>query len=186
LKPGQWCIATGHPNGFQKGRPPVVRLGRILNNGKTAISTDCTLVGGDSGGPLFDMEGKVIGIHSRIGGTINSNIHVPIYTYRDEWDRLVKAEEVVPKQITIKAYFGVTRDEDAKECRLARVTEGSPAEKGGLKVGDVITKFDGKDVKNYDEMLNALANKKPGDEVEIIVKRGAETKSFKIKLDKRD
>jgi len=186
LKPGQWCIATGHPNGFQKGRPPVVRLGRILNNGKTAISTDCTLVGGDSGGPLFDMEGKVIGIHSRIGGTINSNIHVPIYTYRDEWDRLVKAEEVVPKQITIKAYFGVTRDEDAKECRLARVTEGSPAEKGGLKVGDVITKFDGKDVKNYDEMLNALANKKPGDEVEIIVKRGAETKSLKIKLDKRD
>lgn len=85
LKVGQWCIAIGHPNGFQKGRTPVVRLGRILSFSRTSITSDCTLVGGDSGGPLFDMEGKVIGIHSRIGPTITSNVHVPIKTYTDTW-----------------------------------------------------------------------------------------------------
>ncbi len=94
LKPGNWCIAIGHPNGFQKGRTPVVRLGRILSASRSTISTDCTLVGGDSGGPLFDMEGKVIGIHSRIGATITSNMHVPIKTYTETWDRLVKSEEI--------------------------------------------------------------------------------------------
>jgi len=152
------------------------------------VTTDCSLVGGDSGGPLFDMAGKVIGIHSRIGPTITSNVHVPINTYIDQWDRLANGDEVgsgASSAVTINAYFGVTRDEDAKDCKLARVTEGSPADKGGLKAGDVITKFDGKDVKNYDEMLGVLAKKKAGDEVEIVVKRDAEVKTLKVKLDKR-
>src|SRR5262249_46582566 len=81
LKAGQWCIATGHPGGYKNGRSPVVRVGRILTPGKSAITSDCTLVGGDSGGPLFDMSGRVIGIHSRIGGSITSNVHVPVDTY---------------------------------------------------------------------------------------------------------
>ena len=51
------------------------------------IRTDCTIVGGDSGGPLFDMNGRVIGIHSRIGGGITQNMHVPVDTYRDTWKR---------------------------------------------------------------------------------------------------
>lgn len=188
LKPGTWCIAVGHPNGYQKGRTPVVRVGRILTNGRTTISTDCTLVGGDSGGPLFDMEGKVIGIHSRIGPTISANMHVPIKTYTDTWDRLVKGDEIGVgggSAAVATAYLGVTRDEDAKECKLSRVTEGSPAEKGGLLAGDVITKFDGKEIGNYDDMLTQLAKKKPGDEVDVVVKRGTETKTLKVKLDKR-
>ena len=68
LKPGQWVIAIGHPGGFRPNRAPVVRVGRILVANQFLIRTDCTLVGGDSGGPLFDMQGRVIGIHSRIGG----------------------------------------------------------------------------------------------------------------------
>ncbi len=184
---GQWCIAIGHPNGYQKGRSPVVRLGRILSNGKTAVTTDCTLVGGDSGGPLFDMSGKVIGIHSRIGPTIMSNVHVPINTYTDSWDRLVKGDEIGPggNTVIVNAYFGVTRDEEAKECKLARVTEGSPAEKAGLLAGDVIVKFDGKDVKNYDEMLGILSKKKAGDELDVVVNRNGDMKTLKVKLDKR-
>jgi len=187
LKQGQWCIAIGHPNGYQKGRSPVVRLGRILNNGKTALTSDCTLVGGDSGGPLFDMAGKVIGIHSRIGATIASNVHVPINVYTESWDRLVKGDEIGPggNTVTINAYFGVTRDEEAKDCKLARVTEGSPAEKAGLLAGDVIVKFDGKEVKSYDDLLGILAKKKAGDEVDIIITREGDTKSLKVKLDKR-
>ena len=94
LKAGQWCIATGHPGGFKKDRPPVVRVGRVGVFNDSLIQTDCTLVGGDSGGPLFDMTGKVIGIHSRIGNPIVANIHVPADTYREYWDQLAAGEKV--------------------------------------------------------------------------------------------
>jgi len=72
LKLGQWCLATGHPGGLVAGRKAPLRLGRILANGKgeamhSGILTDATVCPGDSGGPLFDLEGKVIGIHTNIG-----------------------------------------------------------------------------------------------------------------------
>ena len=186
LKTGQWCIATGHPNGYEKGRPPVVRLGRVLSLDKTSITTDCSLVGGDSGGPLFDLHGKVMAIHSRIGRSIHANVHVPSDVYRDSWDKLAKGDEIVPMApIVIAAYFGVGQDEDSKECKLARVTEGSPAEKAGLKAGDIITKFDGKTIKNYDDLLDVLKKKKPGEEVEVIVDREGEIATLTVKLDKR-
>ena len=186
LKPGRWCIAIGHPNGYQKGRTPVVRLGRVLSIDRNppSINTDCTLVGGDSGGPLFDMQGKVIGIHSRIGTTIKSNVHVPIAAYIDEWEQLVAGDDII-RGGSSTAYLGVTRDEGAKECKFARITEGSPAEKAGLKAGDVVVKFDAKDVKDYDEMLSLLNKKKPGDEIELKIKRGSEAISLKVKLGRR-
>jgi serine protease Do len=189
LKPGSWCIAVGHPNGYQKGRSPVVRVGRVLSLSRfsSSLTTDCTLVGGDSGGPLFDMEGKVIGIHSRIGPTITSNTHVQIKAYTDAWDKLVKGEDIGSGSTAVaaSAYLGVTHDDDANDCKLARVTEGSPADKAGLKAGDVISKFDGKDVKTYDDMLALLAKKKPGDEVEVIVKRGSDVKNLQVRLESR-
>src|SRR5690606_1520398 len=92
LKRGQWVLALGHPGGFESGRRPVLRLGRILDVEDDAIRTDCTLVGGDSGGPLFDMQGRVIAIHSRIGGPLTANIHVPVNVYKENWDRLAAGE----------------------------------------------------------------------------------------------
>ncbi|HEX3315407.1 MAG TPA: serine protease [Gemmataceae bacterium] len=93
LKKGQWVVAIGHPGGFRPNRTPVVRVGRILYADPSLIRTDCTLVGGDSGGPLFDLDGKVIGIHSRIGGgSITENVHVPIDTFRLTWDRLASSQ----------------------------------------------------------------------------------------------
>jgi serine protease Do len=93
LKVGQWVIAIGHPGGYRDNRTPVVRVGRILAVNLAAIRTDCTLVGGDSGGPLFDMQGQVIGINSRIGGTaITENFHVPVDTFHETWDRLALGE----------------------------------------------------------------------------------------------
>ncbi len=93
LKVGQWVIAIGHPGGFRPNRTPVVRVGRILTVNSFLIRTDCSLVGGDSGGPLFDMQGRVVGIHSRIGGKeITENVHVPIDTYTQTWHKLAKGE----------------------------------------------------------------------------------------------
>ena len=110
LQKGQWVIGVGHPGGYRLNRTPVVRLGRVLNVNPFLIQTDCTLVGGDSGGPLFDLEGKVVGIHSRIGGrSITENIHVPVDTYRDTWDRLVRSDnwgEGLGQQPAVKSAGG--------------------------------------------------------------------------------
>ena len=93
MKVGQWCIGVGHPGGLKPNRGMVVRVGRILVNSNSFIRTDCFLVGGDSGGPLFNMQGEVIGIHSRIGARLMSeNMHVPMDTYSQTWERLAKGE----------------------------------------------------------------------------------------------
>ncbi len=93
LRVGSWCLALGHPLGYVKDRPPVVRLGRVLRLSDNVIQTDCALVGGDSGGPLFDLEGRIVGIHSRIGMAMDINIHVPINVFADNWERLLKGEQ---------------------------------------------------------------------------------------------
>ncbi|NUQ66527.1 MAG: trypsin-like peptidase domain-containing protein [Pirellulales bacterium] len=92
LKPGAWCIAAGHPLGYQDERPPVVRVGRVLRVLNGQLHTDCPLVAGDSGGPLFDLDGRVIGINSRIGSSTDMNYHVPVGVFRDAWDRLVRGD----------------------------------------------------------------------------------------------
>ena len=89
---GDWVLALGHPGGFDRKRSMVVRLGRIIRLGSGALQTDCTLIGGDSGEPLLDMHGRVIGIHSRISDSTAANFHVPIGTFLDTWDRLAKGE----------------------------------------------------------------------------------------------
>jgi serine protease Do len=179
---GQWCITIGHPGGFKPGRTPVVRLGRILEHTDSFIRTDCTIVGGDSGGPLFDLEGKVIGIHSRIGNPITANIHVPIDAYRDNWDRLVKGE-VWPSANA--AYMGVELENQGDECRVAKVVEDSPAAKAGLKVDDVILELESKKITSSSELSAQLKNKKPGDQITVKVLRETETLSLKLTLGKR-
>jgi serine protease Do len=92
LQRGQWCVAIGHPFGFRSDRPPVVRVGRILGASPTTIQTDCPLISGDSGGPLFDLDGNVIGINSRIGGSTSQNFHVPVDIFHENWERLAKGD----------------------------------------------------------------------------------------------
>lgn len=183
IKLGQWVIAVGHPNGYQKGRSPVVRLGRVLTNSKSSMMTDCTLVGGDSGGPLFNMRGELIGIHSRIGPLIAFNIHVPIDTYRETWDKLAQGEVIGTG--AERAFLGLIRDESSKPYKVDEVVDGSPADKAGLKAGDVIVKFDGKECKAYGDVLLILNGKKPDDTVAIEVKRDGETVALKVKLKRR-
>ena len=191
LKPGQWCIATGHPGGFKPGRTPVVRLGRVLGISRTAVTTDCTLVGGDSGGPLFDLEGNVIGIHSRIGNSIAANIHVPVDTYRDTWDRLVKGEAWGgPSTVACGGspndpFLGVQGDLDGKDCKILDIVSGSPAEKAGLRTDDVVKKFDGQEIRRYEDLIAEVRKKKPGDEVTVEVLRGDRTVKLKATVGKR-
>jgi serine protease Do len=186
VKDGAWCVCVGHPGGYREGRSPVVRVGRVLAHNDNHLTSDCTMVGGDSGGPLFDMDGKVIGINSRIGMTINSNIHVPVDTYRETWDRLAKGE--VWGGIRFgnpnAPYLGFTLS-DNNDTKIIEVAKASPAEKAGIKVGDLLQKFDGQKVQSSDELRAIVKKKKPGDEVEVEILRDTETLKFKLTIGKR-
>jgi serine protease Do len=178
LKQGAWCLALGHPEGFRLGRTPVLRLGRVLQRSDRTLRTDCALVGGDSGGPLFDLDGKVIGIHSRIGEFMTMNIHVPVDTYRATWDKLAKGEVWGGRKRG--PYIGVRLDEDGAECRIAEVDKDSPAEKAGLKADDVVIRFGKEPVEDLEDLLTLIKERRPGDEVPIRVRRGKKTLELKI------
>jgi len=96
IEQGDWCIAMGHSNGYFADRPAVARTGRVLQVAELLLRTDCPIVGGDSGGPLFNLKGEVIGINSRIGPQMQMNIHAPVDTFSENWDRMVKKEKIKP------------------------------------------------------------------------------------------
>lgn len=187
VKTGDWCLATGHPGGFRKNRPPVVRVGRVIWIRDDIIQTDCTLVGGDSGGPVFNVEGKVIGINSRIGASTSWNFHVPVSAYQDNWERLVKAEswDNSSGPMVGGPILGVSGETDPKGCRLTAIGEDLPAAKAGLQVGDIITAFDGKPVKGFDSLAALVQTHKPGDRVKVEYVRGEESFSKEVVLAKR-
>ncbi len=198
LKVDQWLVSLGHPNGYKNGRLPVARLGRLdamgsdsKNTGDIKYSylrTTCTLVGGDSGGPLFNLDGKLIGIHSQIGPSIKWNMHVPVDEFQTDWELLVKGDAVSrePKVKKLTVVLGVIYgDDDDEPAKLADLVEGGPAETAGLKVDDVITKFDGKPVPNVKAIREMLLDYQPFTEVEVEVKRGNKTVTVTLVLDKR-
>jgi serine protease Do len=146
LRLGAWCVAVGHPLGYQQERPPVVRLGRIIRSEWNVIQTDGPLVAGDSGGPLFDLDGKVIGVNSRIGNMTTMNFHVPVDVFTQHWDRLVKGEsweEGVPGKNSseVKAAFRQTVAE-AGGCVVRVRCDGKDAALGTIVGPDgwVLTK----------------------------------------------
>ncbi|MFT6181547.1 MAG: S1-C subfamily serine protease [Paracoccaceae bacterium] len=94
---GDWVVATGHPGGPVVGRPSPVRLGRISEAGtksgfSDAITTNAMVISGDSGGPLFNLKGEVIGINSNISGSWRVNKHVPLPAIIERWDALMNSE----------------------------------------------------------------------------------------------
>ena len=93
LKDGQWCLATGHPGGYQADRKPVLRLGRVLLSDNNTITTDCTLVGGDSGGPALDSQGRVIGVASR-GGESNGQCIQSMYERVDSYKDFITTNTI--------------------------------------------------------------------------------------------
>jgi serine protease Do len=204
LRPGQWCVAMGHPGGYRNGRTAPLRLGRVLEVRVNAVRTDCTLVGGDSGGPLFDMHGRVIGIHSRIGGTLSDNLHVPVDAFRNGWMRMAGGEQwgeafwqgrrrgpgqTPPKPKPAPSYLGVevARVDVAgkAKCRVDQVYAGSPARRAGMQAGDVIEKFDGSTIATPGNLQAMLELREPGTLVDVIVKRGEERVTLKVKLARR-
>ncbi len=89
---GSWVVGLGHSGGYELGRKPPVRTGRVLELRCHLVVTDSVLIGGDSGGPLFNLAGELIGIHSSIGDVIAENRHVSMGSFRRDWSRLAAGE----------------------------------------------------------------------------------------------
>jgi S1-C subfamily serine protease len=182
IQSGQWCLAMGHPGGVQAAREPALRLGRVLHlDLPSAVTTDCTLIGGDSGGPLFNMRGEVIGVHSRIGGALTANLHVPVNTYVDYWERLSKGDNWghIPGQ---EPYLGVQGDADRTDAIITKVFERSPAAKGGIRAGDLVTRFAGKAVADFDKLKQFVQDQDPGSVVDVEVLRAGKRVQLQVAI----
>ena len=161
---------------------------RILEVRGNYVRTDCTLVGGDSGGPLFDLDGKVIAIHSRIGNALSDNLHVPIDTFSDTWDRLASGDSWGASFIGGRPggpYLGFQVDPDASDCRVGDLYANSPVGAAGIRKGDVITRFDGQRIANAGELLIYLSARRAGDEVSVVVQRDGKPTTFKVTIGRR-
>jgi len=183
---GAWCVAAGHPGGFQPGRTSPIRAGRVLANTPGGIATDCMLVGGDSGGPLFDGRARVIGINSRIGGTVAENVCVPIDTYRDTWPRLAAGEVWGLPARKGDPFIGLSGEDEEAGVRVTQVQPGSPADKAGLKVDDVVCRFGAGPITSFEDLVKAVRASKPGASVAVDVQRGAERLTVTVIVGKRE
>lgn len=191
LKPGAWVVAMGHPGGYRKERTPPVRLGQVLEASATTLRTNCTLMSGDSGGPLFDLDGRVVGIHSRIGEFTYFNMHVPVETYHETWDLLAGADRwggrFGPRDLPHEApVLGVELVEtDPKRAEVSLVIPGTAAYSAGLAQHDVIVKYNGQPITSHDKLKVLIARSKVGEEVTIEVLRGGKSKTIKARLGAR-
>ena len=193
LEAGDWVVALGHSAGFDANRTPPVRFGRVVSKGPgNFLTTDCTLIGGDSGGPLFDLEGRVIGIHSSIGRSLSNNNHAGIDGFRDDWQRLLDGEAwgklalnpfANPEMPVLGIEMGSTRGR--KGVVVDGVVQASPAAAAGVRQGDLIRSLDGSEIKQGGELLQLLAKREAGDTVTLGLKRGRETLEVDVKLMKR-
>jgi serine protease Do len=180
---GDWVLALGHPGGFDLRRSLVVRLGRIIRFDSESLQTDCTISPGDSGGPLFDMHGRVIGIHSAISTSLADNFHVPVGAFYDDWDLLVGAPAANIPTGKPLAYVGATGADDTNGCRLTVVDDNGPAAKAGLKVGDLVVKVDGREIKLNAFFQRWVAESDPGETLSLEIKRGDKMLSLEVKLE---
>jgi serine protease Do len=172
---GDWALALGHPGGFDAKRSLVVRLGRIIRLMPGVVQTDCTIFPGDSGGPLFDMYGRVIGIHTAIASSADENFHVSITEFLDTWNDLIGPERP-------PAYCGLSVVDDAEGCRLNKIAKNSPASKTDLREGDQVLTVDGRRINVSATFDRWMAESEPGETLQLEIKRGDHVFTVPIKL----
>jgi putative serine protease PepD len=192
LEVGDGVVAIGSPFGLDETVTSgiVSALGRdisALNNYTIsgAIQTDAAINHGNSGGPLLNMEGQVVGVTSQIesdgGGNEGVGFAVPSNTISQVVSKLVNGEKVV------HPYLGVSIGTPANRsgAQVATVRSGSPADKAGLKADDVITSFGGETITSPNDLTAAVAAKQPGDKVSITYVRDGTTKTTEVTIGTR-
>ena len=195
IKVGEFAMAVGSPLGLQSsitcGVVSAVNREVTDSDGKTytLIQTDAAINAGNSGGALVNSEGKVIGVNTlKLTGedVEGMGFAIPINSTTDISSQLIQYSKVR------RPYIGITgMDLDAETAKRNNLVEGiyvkdvetfSSAEKGGIKIGDVIIQADGKDVKTMDELNEIKNSHNIGDEMKIKVNRDGEEKELTITL----
>jgi serine protease Do len=187
LKPGEWVIAIGSPFGFENSVTAgiVSATSRSVPGSETNyaqfIQTDVAVNPGNSGGPLFNLQGEVVGINSQIysrtGGYMGLSFAVPIDVANNVKDQLIKTGRVTRSRIGVSIQdvnaqladsFGLDRPRGAL---VGMVEEDAPGDKAGLKAGDVILGVDGVEIDTSSQVPGLIASKKPGSKVQLEVWR---------------
>ena len=183
---GDWVIAIGNPFGFGGTVTSGIISSRNRDIGLTRyddfIQTDASINQGNSGGPLFDLNGKVIGINTAIiapgaSGSIGIGFAIPANPASKVIDQLIKYGETkrgwlgVRIQDVTKEIAEVEKLEKTKGALIASVAEKSPADKGGLKAGDIILEFDGKKIDTMRTLPKLVAQTEVGKRVTVKIWR---------------
>ncbi|TDT99735.1 MULTISPECIES: DegQ family serine endoprotease [Azorhizobium] len=195
MRVGDWVMAIGNPFGL--GGTLTVGVisarNRDINSGPydNFLQTDAAINRGNSGGPLFNMEGDVIGVNTAIispsGGSIGIGFAVPSSTAGPVIAQLQQFKEVRRGWIGVRIQN--VSDEIAESLGIGKARgalvgglndDNSPAAKAGVKAGDVIVKFDGKDVKDVRDLPRIVADTPVGKEVDIVVLRKGKEETLKI------
>ncbi|MDR2214517.1 MAG: Do family serine endopeptidase [Nevskiaceae bacterium] len=196
LKPGQWVVAIGSPFGMENSVTAgiVSAISRSLPGDPYVpfIQTDVAVNPGNSGGPLFNLQGEVIGINSQIysqtGGYMGLSFAIPIDVANGVREQLVSGGKVQrgrigvgiqPVTAALADSFGLDRPRGAL---VGSVEGGSPADKAGLKAGDIILGVDGRAVERDAELPSIISGVKPGKTVKLEVWRDRGVKTMTVNV----
>ena len=192
LRVGEWVVAIGSPFGLDN----TVTAGIVSAKGRDTgdylpfIQTDVAVNPGNSGGPLLNMRGEVIGINSQIysrtGGFMGLSFAIPINVAMDIQQQLRTKSRVTRGRIGV-GIAEVTKDvaeplglPRAAGALVRNVEPGGPAERGGIEVGDIILKYDGKDIQRSTDLPRMVGNTKPGTKVPVTVWRKGATRELAV------
>lgn len=188
---GDWVFSLGHSGGFDKERGSVVRLGRLVRIANATFQSDCMLIGGDSGGPLFDLSGKLVGIHSRVGQQLQVNMHVPMSEFIANWEGMTKGEFIgegpyAEKPVKGNGFLGLaTEARPGGGLKVTKVGSKSPAEEAGIKAGDVLLKLNGAALEKREQMQDLLKEMSAGDELTLETERDGKSITHTLELGER-
>ena len=174
---GDGVVAIGSPFGLEEtvtsGIVSALHRAITAPNNFTindSIQTDAAINHGNSGGPLLNAQGQVIGVNAQIksdsGGNEGVGFSIPSNTIRRIASTLISSGKVE------HAYLGVSVDASAATARIAEVRPSTPAASAGLKGGDVVTAVDGTTISSGDDLTRAIDAHKPGDKITVTYKRG--------------
>jgi serine protease Do len=183
---GEWCFALGHPGGYDRARGDVLRVGKVLKVMPNGLQTDCVLMGGDSGGPLFALDGEIIGIHSQIWEGRDQNVHVSLVPYLRSWDALKDGAIIREWGHGAGGWLGVkTRIGESGRLEVGAVADASPAARAGLRSGDEILSVDGVPATTQQAFSSAISSKPAGDPVVLVTSNRSGQRILTIKLGPR-
>ncbi len=205
IAPGDWVMAIGNPfrlsNTVTVGVVSAVGRQTAVSNGRYEdfIQTDAAINRGNSGGPLLNLRGEVIGINTMIvtdqqmGGNVGIGFAVPINIVRDLLPQL-REGKVVRGRIGVTVLRQPMTEQYAKELGLSKpggaevssVERRGPADWGGVRVGDVITEFNGKPVKDNNDLVTIVAATTPGTSAPVTVVRGRKPVSLTVTVGELD